>query len=262
VRAWWLLTRTVYRAQLEYRANLLLSVLGGILYQTTSLAVIGVILARFGSVGGWGLPEMAFLYGLRLTAHGLFMVALPLSDTDTMVRSGEFDRFLVRPAGLFAQSVTRRAPIVAFGDLIGGVTILVVAAANAPVRWTVLSVVYLGLAVVGGALLEGAFQVAAAGLAFRMLSTMHVRLLVDAVFGTFGNYPLRIFGAGVRFTLTFLFPLAFLAYLPASVLLDRTGELSVPGWLALLAPAVGALLFGAAYLFWHGQIRHYSSSGN
>jgi len=61
--------------------------------------------------------------------------------------------------------------------------------------------------------------------------------------------------------LTFVLPIAFVAYFPATVLLGRTDALSVPAWLAALAPLVGALLFTAAYTFWRHQIRHYSSSG-
>jgi ABC-2 type transport system permease protein len=82
------------------------------------------------------------------------------------------------------------------------------------------------------------------------------------VFSTAGNFPLRIFNAGARFAFTFLLPLAFVAYLPTTVLIGRTGELSVPVWLAFLAPLAGVLLFLAAYRLWRYQIRFYASSGH
>jgi ABC-2 type transport system permease protein len=52
------------------------------------------------------------------------------------------------------------------------------------------------------------------------------------------------------------------AYLPTTVLIGRTGELSVPVWLAFLAPLAGVLLFLAAYRLWRYQIRFYASSGH
>jgi ABC-2 type transport system permease protein len=260
---WWLLARAAYRGEFQYRANFLMGVLGGLVYQGSSLAVIGVVLARFGSIGGWGLPEVAFLYGMRLTAHALFMVPFAqLAQVDHVVREGEFDRYLTRPAGLLTQVITRRSSTMAVGDLIGGVAVLAVAVGRVPVHWTVPAVGYLVLAVVGGAMVEGAFHVGGSALVFRLLSTFHLKLIFDMTFNTFGNYPMRIFRGGVRFGLTFAFPLAFVAYLPATVLLDRTGELSVPRWLALGAPLVGALLFAAAYRFWRHQTRYYTSSGH
>ncbi|GFJ96330.1 hypothetical protein Prum_099720 [Phytohabitans rumicis] len=59
-----------------------------------------------------------------------------------------------------------------------------------------------------------------------------------------------------------MFPLAFVAYLPAAVLLNRTGELAVPAWLAWASPAVGGLLTFLAYRFWRWQSRYYTSSGH
>jgi ABC-2 type transport system permease protein len=57
-------------------------------------------------------------------------------------------------------------------------------------------------------------------------------------------------------------PLAFVAYVPATVLLDRTGELSIPVWVAYLAPLVGVVWFALAYRFFAHELRHYQSSGH
>jgi len=55
---------------------------------------------------------------------------------------------------------------------------------------------------------------------------------------------------------------AFIAYLPATVLLGRTGELAVHPLFAYVAPLVGVLVFSLAYAFWKGELRHYQSSGH
>ena len=89
-----------------------------------------------------------------------------------------------------------------------------------------------------------------------------LRLTLDEVFSTFGNYPLRIFGGVSQWLLTFVLPLAFVGYLPAKVLLQRTGELSIHQLFAYLAPLVGAVCFITAYWFWMRQMRNYQSSGH
>ena len=139
---------------------------------------------------------------------------------------------------------------------------LAVAAGIAPVDWSLLSVLYLLAALVGGAAVEAGMNTVVSAFAFRMLSVRSLRMFVDEIFTTFGGYPLTILSGLTRFLLTFVLPLAFVAYFPATVLLRRTGELSVPPVFAEVAPAVGFALFGAALWFWHGQIKHYVSSGH
>lgn len=263
IRAYFLLLGAAYRAELQYRGNLFLMILGGIAYQGIGLAFIGAVLHRFGAIGGWGFTEIAFLYGLRLTAHGMWVVPFgQLNSIDLVVREGEFDRYLVRPANPLLQLLTRRLHLTAFGDLIGGVILLTTVSTIAPVDWSPLAVGYLLLALVGGALVEVSFQLAIAAGAFRMLTTNGLRIAVDQIFNTVGSYPMKIFSTGVRFGLTFALPLAFVAYLPATVLLGRTGELSVPEWLAYAAPAAGVALFAGAYKLWMHQTRNYTSSGH
>jgi viologen exporter family transport system permease protein len=262
-RVWAALARAGLRTELQYRANFVFGVLGGLALQGAGLAFIGTILARFATIGGWTLPEIMLLYGMRLTSHSLW--TLPCSNlmvSDYAVREAEFDRYLTRPVNPFVQLITRRLPVTTISDLLGGVAILSVGLATAPVHWSVPKIVLLVFALVGGALIELSCQTVGAGLAFRMLSTVSLKITIDNVFNTFGNYPAKIFGPAARWLLTCAFPLAFASYFPATVLLGRTGELWIPVWLACCSPAVGILLFAAAYRFWHRQLNHYASSGN
>jgi ABC-2 type transport system permease protein len=73
---------------------------------------------------------------------------------------------------------------------------------------------------------------------------------------------LRIYGNVLRLALTLILPVAFVAYFPAAVLLDRTGELSVPPLVAYLAPLAGVLWFAAAYLIFLHELQHYQSAGH
>ncbi|ANY05776.1 ABC transporter permease [Pseudonocardia sp. HH130630-07] len=262
-RSYRLLVAAAFRAEFQYRGNILISILGGLCYQGVGLAFLWAVLERFGTIGGWGLDELAFLYGMRLVAHSLW--ATPgnqLVYVDEVIVGGEYDRYLVRPAPPLVQLLARRLRLTAFGDLIGGVTLLSLASARAPVDWSPAAVGYLVLAVIGGALVEGALQLAACALAFRMKKTMSIRLTIDSIFNDFGNYPLKVFGAVAGFGLTFIFPLAFVAYLPTTMLLNRAQELAVPIWLGWGAPAMGVLLMYAAYRFWVRQSQFYESSGH
>ncbi|ARQ72671.1 ABC transporter permease [Streptomyces marincola] len=262
-RIYRLLLGAAWRAEMQYRGNLLMNVLGGLCYQGAGLAFIWAVLDRFGNLGGWTLGEIVFLYGLRLAAHGVWVVpGHQLIFVDQVVVEGEYERYLVRPAPPLLQLLTRRFRPIALGDLAGGLALLAIAGTQVPVDWSVPAVAFLILAVFGGAMVEASAQLTASALVFRLLKTMPIKMLIDGLFNEFGNYPMKIFGPAARFGLTFVFPLAFVAYFPSTALLNRTGELSVPSAVAWFSPLVGFVLLFLAYRFWCRQSRHFQSSGH
>jgi ABC-2 type transport system permease protein len=253
-----------FKAEFQYRFNMALMVLFGLVYQGTGFAFIWVVLSRFPSLGGWTLGEIAFLYGLRQLAHALSRLPSEgMLYVDAAVRGGEFDRFLVRPFSPLVQVMTMpsRFRIAAVGDLLAGILIFFAATRLAPVTWSPLSVIFLILAVIGGALVETALQLGITSFSFRLLSTRSLLFFADSIFNDFGNYPARIFGDITKWLLT-AFPVAFVAYLPATVILGRTSELYVPPWLAYTSPLAGVVLIAAAYLLWRRELGNYQSTGN
>lgn len=263
-RIWWALQRAAMRARLQYRLDIVIGMLMGIAYQGSGFAFIWIVLSRFHSLGGWTLEQVAFLYGLRLVSHALWLVPFGRVSIglDQVVREGEFDRYLLRPANPLLQAMTSGMHAAPLGDLATGIAILATAASRAGVDWSPLALAFCVLAVVGGALVECSAQLALSALTFRLLDTHPLRWFVDDLFGYFGSYPMRIFGAGTEWALTVLVPVAFVAYLPASVLLGRGDELRVAPAVAYAAPLLGVVTFALAYRLWAGQLRAYQSSGH
>jgi ABC-2 type transport system permease protein len=256
----WLAT---VKSALQYRANFILGVTMGLVYQCTGFVFIWVVLNSFEVVGGWSLGEVAFLYGLRLLMHalnGFFSGAL--FNLQWQVRQGEFDRYLVRPLGPLVQLLSQHSPPSALGDLLGGLLLFVGATTLVAVSWTPLAIGYLVLAILGGALVEFAMRLLCAALAFRFLTAAPALYLLDQIFSNFGNYPLTIFGSVLQFLLTFGLPLAFMAYFPAVVLLERTNELQVHPAFAFGAPVVGVLWMALALAVFRHEMRFYQSVGH
>jgi ABC-2 type transport system permease protein len=251
------------RGELQYRANFVIMVVMGVIWQCTGFAFIWVVLSRFEAVAGWTLGEVTFLYGLRLIMHALTgMLAGELHSLEWKVRQGDFDRYLVRPMPPLLQLLCQRMYVSIFGDLIGGLGLFVAASTLVAIDWTPLAIFYLVLALIGGALIELALRLLFSALVFRFLSASGFMFLLDTLFTNFGNYPLKIFGSVLEFLLTFALPLAFTSYFPAAVLLGRTGELRVSPLLAYGAPLIGVLWLGLALLVFQREMRHYQSSGH
>ena len=251
------------RSALQYRTDTFIVIVMTLAFQGTGFAFAWVVLSRFESLAGWTLGQVAFLYGLRLVVHAVAGVLTgPVFGLEWQVRSGEFDRYLVRPLSPLVQFMAQGAQISIFGDLLGGIAIFIAANQLVGLAWDPLAILYLVLAIVGGALAEAAARILIAALSFRFLASSSFLYLADSVFSTFANYPLTIFGGVLQFLFTFVLPLAFVAYLPATVLLDKTAELQVNPLLAYLAPVVGVIWIAGAVRIFDRELRHYQSAGH
>lgn len=251
------------RTTFAYRGNLVNIALGSVALQGSQLLFIGVLLNRFGSIAGWSFGEIALLFAMRLCAHACCTIPFGQhAAIDFVLNEGDFDRFLLRPANPFVQLITNRFNAGSLGDLVLGIAVLLTAIGFAPVHWNPLLVCFLILAILAGGLVEAGVEVFLSGLAFRLRSTYSLKVTVDNTFANFGAYPLPIFGQIGAYLLTFLLPLAFIAYLPATAILGRTGELWLPGWFAYTSLVVGPLIFWGGYRFFMRQSRQYSSPGS
>lgn len=263
LRLYWLLQRASWRSALQYRLNIAVTVLGGAVYHGSGFAFLWVLLHTFHTLAGWSIGPVAFLYGLRLLAHAVWLVAIGgVTWVDRMVREGEFERMLLRPVNPLLQVVTNRRDLMYLGDLSTALAVFGVATVAARVDWSPAAVAFLVLAVLGGALIEASVQLAVGALAFRLLYSWPLRLFADDTVSMLGAYPHRVFGTATQRLFTYVLPVAFIAYLPASTLLHRTGELAVPPVLGYAGPLVGAGLFALAYAGWTRQLRHYQGVGH
>jgi ABC-2 type transport system permease protein len=262
-RASRILLRAAWRAAISYRVSFLSTILGGVALQGTQLLFIGVLLSKFEVIHGWRLNEVAFLFAMRLAAHAFYVVPFgALVMIDQAIQQGDVDRFLLRPAGIYLQVITRYAPLMALGDTLLGFGSLAIFATQTSVSWTPGKVVFLIAALVGGGLVEAGMQTFLAGFSFRMTSTISLRVLADDTITRFSGYPLTMFNRWGFLSLTFVFPMAFIAYLPATVLLGRTDQLPIPSWLAGISPCGGLVVFAIGLTFFNRMTRTYNSPGS
>jgi viologen exporter family transport system permease protein len=262
-RVTWALIRASLRGAAQYRLNFVLLSLMGIAYQGSGFAFIAVVLHRYGSIAGWSFPDIAFLYGLRLVAHVLYLLPLNmLFGLDGLVRNGTFDRFLVRPLSPFLQVLTHQIRVNCLGDVITATGVLVYASRIADLHWSAGKVLYCAAAVIGGAMIEGGLMTAISAMSFRFVEVWPLRYLADNLLLSFGSYPMSVFGVLLQWMLTWILPVAFIAWIPAGVVLDHVGGLGVSATVAWVAPLMGvawALLGG---LVWRRQVNAYVSAGS
>lgn len=255
----WQITTLNMRSQLEYRAEFLMRVVYGILWQVSIIVFATVLLSRFSGMGGWTSADILLMAATRMTSNGLFVLScgntfmLPF-----LVQEGRIDGFLLRPMPVYRQVQLAEFPANGIGDLAVGFSLFAGAIVRSGLDWTPGRIAYLALAVVGGTLLTSAIFTAISAAALHFPASLYWNLWVSEITATFGSYPLSILPKAVGGLLTWVLPIAFIAYLPVGVLTGHGHSLGVPLAIAAGAPLVALGLYIASRLLWSWSLRHYS----
>ncbi len=249
------------RSDLQYRLSFALFVVAQLMITAIEFGEILVLFGQIDVLGGFTLWEVAFLYGVTSTSFSLADVFVSQVETVAFhVRTGSFDRFLLRPVGALLQLVTEEFALRRVGKLAQAVTVLAIAATQVDVDWTLGTATLVPIAVVSGSAIFGALWVIGHTAAFWTTETGEV---VNSV--TYGGqfasqYPLSIYGEWLRRVLLIV-PIAFVSYLPVARILGKPDTLGAPEWLQLLSPAVAVASVAAAAGVWRFGVRHYRSTG-
>src|SRR5436190_20049938 len=122
------------RAQLQYRMSFILQCLGHFLITALEFVGLAAVFQRFGTIKGWTLPEVGFLYGIIGVAFAI-AEAIPRGFdvfAERYIRSGDFDRILLRPRGAAFQICAAELQLMRIGRFSQALVVLIISAAHLP----------------------------------------------------------------------------------------------------------------------------------
>lgn len=251
------------RGQIQYRASFLLSVFGNLLSAGIEFLGIWALFARFGSLRGWSLAEISLFYGIIGTAFALAEgVGRGFDTFPNLVKSGDFDRLLLRPRGTAFQVAAQEVQIMRIGRLAQAMTVLVWACHTLPIVWTFGNLLFLGATILGGACLFYGLFVLQATLSFWTIDSLEIMNTVTYGGTETGQFPLTLYHPWFQRFFTFVVPLACANILPARALLSRADLAFIPLPLAYAAPCIGLLYLLLTLQIWKLGVRHYRSTGS
>ena len=261
--AYGLIVRMWVRSTLAYRTSFVMMAVGNFAATALDFVAIMLMFSQVDALGGFSLPEVAFLYATSCVSLGLADLLFGSMDRlGRRVRDGTLDTLLLRPAPVFAQVAADRFALRRLGRITQGLLVLGWSVTRLDVDWTVGRMLMVPLMVVCGAAIFAA--VFTAGAAFQFLAQDAAEVQNSFTYG--GNamlqYPPTVFGKDLVRGVTFLIPLAFVNWLPALRLLGRPDPLGLPDWVDFMGPAVAALMCGGAGLAWRCGVRAYRSTGS
>jgi len=251
------------RSDWQYRTSFVLLLLTQTLVAGLDLAVIAVLFGRIDALAGWSALEVGLLYGIGGVAFALAdLFASQVEYVAKHIKAGTFDRFLLRPMSPLLQLSADQFALRRSGRLVQPGVVLVIALAGAGIHWTPARFFLVPVAVASGTAVFSAIWVLTSSISFWTVETQEFGNAFTYGGNHLTQYPIDVLGPWLRRLVTFVVPLAFVAYFPAAYLLDKPDPLGAPVETALAAPVVAAILVLAARAVWLTAVRHYRSTGS
>jgi ABC-2 type transport system permease protein len=252
------------RSQAQYPASAIMVTIGNFSAAIIEIVAIWALFARFGDVHGWRFGEVAIFFGL---VNIMFAIADALTRGfdvlgKDIVRTGAFDRLLLRPRSLTLQLVTYDFRIARAGRLLQGLIVLIIGTRSAGIEWSAVDIVLALWAVAGGVALFFGILVLQGTVSFWTIESLELANVLTYGGVQAAQFPLSVYTGWFRGLLTYIVPLACVAYFPIVALLGRSDPLGTPTWLGYVSPIAGFVFLGVSFTAWRFGVRHYTSTGS
>jgi len=261
--AYGLLAWTWVRVSMSYRTSFVILTVAQFVVTGLDFVAIVIMFTNIDALGGFSLPEVAFLYGGAGVCLGLADLLLGnIERLGTKIRLGTFDAMMIRPVPLFAQVCADEFALRRLGRIAQAAVVLGWSATALDLDWTVAKVAMVGyLVVCGTAIFLAIFTL---GAAFQFWTQDAAEVANAFTYGgnTVAQYPMTIYPAEVVKALTFLVPVAFVNWYPSLYVLGRPDPLGLPAAFQFAAPVVALILGLLAAGAWRTGVRRYRSTGS
>lgn len=255
-RVAWLFLKVGVLNELQYRVNFVVQLFQSLIQVGTGLAVLALVYSHTDELNGWSESELLTVLGIQILLGGIIRAGVQPNMQRLMedVQEGTLDYALTKPEDAQLLVSVRRFRIWQLTDLASGAILIAVGLADLERSVGVLDALAFGAALALGAVMIYCFWLVITTVAFWVVRMDHVLELFEGVYQT-GRWPVGVYPGWLRYTVTFLVPIAFAVTVPAEAI---TSRLEAPTLLVSLAFA--AFLFALTRWFWRFGLRHYSGA--
>ncbi|MBR6403065.1 MAG: ABC-2 family transporter protein [Eubacterium sp.] len=259
--------RIFIKSKIEYRFGLMFELIANMVLIGIYFLSIYVIFFNFTNVHGWNQYEFVFMFTTSWISYSLssYLFWKPMQDMGNMITSGEFDSYLIRPISPLKYLVFRQFQYTFLPRMVLAIGFWVYSLAHVSVNWNIWKILYLIVTLIMGFLIYTSIFVILGALSFWILKSYDVTAIIinnDYGIRTYADYPLDIYGKGIKLLLTFILPFAFTGYYTISYILEKNMDSVLLRLSPVIAPIVTAIYVMFAYKMWCTGIKRYSSAGN
>lgn len=246
------------KCQMQYKTSFLMMTLGQFLVSFTAFIGIYFMLTRFHTVDGFEFSEVLLCFSIILMSFSISeCFARGFDVFPRLIKSGDFDRILIRPRNEIFQVLTSHIEFSRVGRFLQALFMLVYAIPASGIAWSFDKVLTLIFMLVGGVVVFTALFMLYAGLSFFTIEGLEFMNIFTDGSREFGKYPLSIYGEGILKFFTYIIPIALFQYYPFLYIIGKSDKI-----LYMFLPLFGIIFFVPCYLFFKLGVRKYKSTGS
>lgn len=247
----------------EYPSNILGWLLSNPIQFLIGFAAIRFVVEQFGEINGWNYGQLAFLYGISVISHALSMIFFVQGwFMGFYVIEGEFDRFLTRPMSVLYQFFFTNINVFGLTDLIPGILVFLYGCVKTDFPFTVSNAVGILVMLTGAVLIRGGIYILLGSTSFWTKSANDFGQFTQEIFDKTTMYPLSMYPESLQLILTFLIPIGWVSFYPASELMGIENTFSTRGMGVWITLSVGIATMLIAGLVFRAGLKQYESAGN
>jgi len=241
-----------------YRGNFWLYVLLTALESMTVYIAIAVLFLHVETIAGWSYHDMLVLSGIFIITNGLSWILFHASvmQLDQMITSGDLDGKLTKPVDAQFLVSVERIDIEDVGRSFVGIGILWLGLRGTPLFSFATALPFFLIMLVSGQIILYSIMLLVKVISFASIQGWSTNA-ISWRFHDLSRYPTDIYTGMMRVIYTFVFPLVFIATVPAKALI---GRLTMPFFFGSLVAA--AMSFAVVRFFWVRALQKYTSASS
>jgi ABC-2 type transport system permease protein len=256
LRVSWLFFKVGVLNELQYRVNFVVQLFQSAIALVVGLLVLALVYSHTDELNGWSQSELLCVLGIQILMGGAIKTYIQPNMMRLIddVREGKLDYALTKPEDSQVLVSVREVRIWQVVDLVSGLVVLAIGLTDVTAEVGALDGLAFCAALLFGATMIYCFWLIVATGSFWVVNMWHAVELFDGIYLT-GRFPVGIYPGWLRYSVTFLVPIAFAVTVPAQAVTSRLE------WQTLVvAAAFGTALFAFSRWFFRFGLSRYTGA--
>lgn len=249
-----------FLTQSAFRFNFFFGYLIDIGWLLFSLAFFQVFYLNIDHIAGWNYGQMLVLLGTYWIYQVIIYAVVVIHNLRRLpkiVWTGYLDLILVKPISSQFFVSTQTIWVASFLNLVPALLFLNRGFSILGQSPSITNIFYYLIMLASGLIIVYSLWFMITTLVFFIDRADNLPYLPQALIDQITQYPLDIFKEKTRFLLTFVVPLAFVATLPAKIILGQLGKIYI-----FIAIGLAVIFLYFSHVFWQFSLRRYTSASS
>jgi ABC-2 type transport system permease protein len=255
-RVAWLFFKVGVLNELQYRINFVVQLFQSVIQLGTGLALLALVYSHTDELNGWTQAELLTVLGTQILLGGVIRAGIQPNMQQLMedVQQGTLDYALTKPEDAQVLVSVRQFRIWQVTDVLSGAILIGVGLTGVERSVGTLDALAFATALALGAVMIYCFWLVITTGALWVVRMEHVLELFEGVYQT-GRWPVGVYPGWLRYSVTFLVPIAFAVTVPAEAVTSRLEPATL-----LLSLGFAVVLFAFSRWFWRFGLSRYSGA--